>query len=384
MERISELIGAIYDCVLDPTRWDDALEEIRRFLLFANTALYLYDVTTETQRLFKVTGVEPYWLEKMIEWGDSISEVYKEVGDVTTRPLDKIFVMRRELSDEFLMSNFYFVNWALPQGIDDLIQIALLRDAGRVSALAMGRFAKDGRVTDREINLAQILTPHLRRAVVVSDLIDLKTVEADTFEGTLDTLASGIVLVGKNGAIIHANETARAMLERGHPLRSVGGKLNAGDPDTTERLLHAVAAAGSSKGEPSDAGLGVALTRTPAAVHVAHILPIALGDVGTRLTPKAVAAIFIASSEAFMPSGLAPIAEAFGLTAAELRLLERVVQGESLDEASATLNIARTTAKTHMTRILAKTGTRRQTALLALVHQLTSAARRPTGPEGRN
>jgi DNA-binding CsgD family transcriptional regulator len=89
--------------------------------------------------------------------------------------------------------------------------------------------------------------------------------------------------------------------------------------------------------------------------------------------PRAAAAVFVASEERPVVNGLSAIAEAYGLTRSETRLLDRIVRGESLDEAATALNVAKTTSRTHMARILAKTGTRRQTALLALVHKLAPA-----------
>ena len=38
-ERVSELIGRIYDCVLDPEAWTAALEDIRAEFGFANALL---------------------------------------------------------------------------------------------------------------------------------------------------------------------------------------------------------------------------------------------------------------------------------------------------------------------------------------------------------
>ena len=54
-------------------------------------------------------------------------------------------------------------------------------------------------------------------------------------------------------------------------------------------------------------------------------------------------------------------------------LLERLAAGETIDKAAKSLDIARTTVKTHLARLLSKTGSRRQTDLLGLVHRLVPA-----------
>jgi DNA-binding CsgD family transcriptional regulator len=48
----------------------------------------------------------------------------------------------------------------------------------------------------------------------------------------------------------------------------------------------------------------------------------------------------------------------------------------ALVEAAAALGIAETTAKTHLSRIFAKTGVSRQAELVALVHRLTPPLQR--------
>lgn len=58
---------------------------------------------------------------------------------------------------------------------------------------------------------------------------------------------------------------------------------------------------------------------------------------------------------------------AYGLTAAEERLALLILQGLQLSEAEIVLGIRHSTARTHMKRIYAKTGTRRQVELVRLL-----------------
>lgn len=375
MEEVSELIGAIYDCAIEPERWDGTLDAIRKLLNCANGTFYLFDTETEQHRLYRVVGVEPHWQRLMEEYAPHLAEVFQHVGDAATRPIDQIFVMQRELSPEFLQSSFYYRNWAVPQGIEDLIQVTLLRERSRLSMLAMGRYGRDGPVGDREVHLLSLLAPHLRRAVAITDLIDVQTLQAENLGATLDAIAIGVLLVDADGRVLHANVAARSMLQHGDPIGMSGGRLSAVDAAATSRLLAAVADAAAAEAGIGDSGLGVPLASALTSLHVAHVLPVSRGDVRSRLMPRAVAAIFVSSADGAPPMKLGPVAEAFGLTPAEARLLDRLVRGETLEEAAAALNVAKTTSRTHMARILTKTGTRRQANLLALVHRLVPSLR---------
>jgi DNA-binding CsgD family transcriptional regulator len=117
----------------------------------------------------------------------------------------------------------------------------------------------------------------------------------------------------------------------------------------------------------------MALRERTGEIATAHVLPLARGQLRTRLLPHATAAVFVASELRLPFARLEVVAEAFGLTPAETRLLDRLVRGESMADVASAMNIAITTAKTHRSRILSKTGTRRQTSLISLVHRLVPA-----------
>ncbi|MCB9945299.1 MAG: helix-turn-helix transcriptional regulator [Geminicoccaceae bacterium] len=63
-------------------------------------------------------------------------------------------------------------------------------------------------------------------------------------------------------------------------------------------------------------------------------------------------------------------------------MLERIVLGDDIGQAAENLGIARTTAKTHLARMFDKTGTNRQSALVALAHRLSSAPIVGSHPQG--
>ena len=70
------------------------------------------------------------------------------------------------------------------------------------------------------------------------------------------------------------------------------------------------------------------------------------------------------------------MAAAYGLTPAETRLIESLLSGRSLNETATALDIAITTAKTHLDNIFHKTGVNRQAELMLLASRAASPARR--------
>lgn len=71
------------------------------------------------------------------------------------------------------------------------------------------------------------------------------------------------------------------------------------------------------------------------------------------------------------PSWIPLVASAFSLSAAEQRLLEQMIQVDTLDHAADNLGISKETTKTHLKSIFAKTGTKRQTGLIRMVSNIS-------------
>ena len=68
-----------------------------------------------------------------------------------------------------------------------------------------------------------------------------------------------------------------------------------------------------------------------------------------------------------MPAAPEIIAEFYGLTPAELRVLFALVEFGGVSDIAGALGVSPGTAKTHLRRLFAKTGTRRQVDLVKLV-----------------
>jgi len=62
-QALSELIGSIYDCALDPSRWEETLADLMDALDGHNAALSLNDLRHDRILLNKTVGMDPQLLE---------------------------------------------------------------------------------------------------------------------------------------------------------------------------------------------------------------------------------------------------------------------------------------------------------------------------------
>jgi DNA-binding CsgD family transcriptional regulator len=380
VEAVSEVIGAIYDCALDPDRWETALVAITTMLRCRNATLSSLDLTQERGAFAKAVGMEPYWLEKFAEYVPEMA-AWQKLPEAWNWPLDEPQVNSRDLPPEVRARSRLISEWAAPQGLVDAMALLLMHTPTRHASLNLGRHEEFGFVTEREIRLGRMLSPHVRRAAVISDVIDLRTIESTAANGTLDMLRIGVVMTDNAGRIVHANGAAETMMRDGKPIRSAAGTIQSSLPDATSELLSAIALSDGSEAALGKTGLAVRLTRAGEPPVLAHVLPLKHGEARSRLLPAASAAIFVGSVTP-AANGAEAMAVAYDLTPMETRVLGELLAGRRLVEAARAIGIAESTARSHLRGLLAKTGATRQADLVRLAGQMASALLRANSAEG--
>jgi DNA-binding CsgD family transcriptional regulator/PAS domain-containing protein len=365
---LSDLIGSIYDCVIDPVQWEPTLARVAGAANCAVASLTLNDLRHNRFILNRAAGWDAFLLKQKSE--KHVPEINARLTEwlATQGSLDEPFVTSRHLTLDYVQASEYVQECLRPQGIVDIMHVFLMYTPAQFAELGLGRHEKQGAITDREIEIGRLLLPHLRRAVMISNLLDVRTIERAQLTEILDSLRCGVILAKRCGAILHANRAAEHMLRQGDLIRNAGGVLTARNAAASRELRNAVALATRDEVQLGRAGLGIRLSGADKSPVYAHVLPISAGELRTRLQPDAAAAIFIGTSHE--QGGAQLLALAFGLTAAETRVLEGLLAGRTLAETAAHLGIASSTAKTHLDHIFSKTGVSRQTELIRLAMQM--------------
>jgi DNA-binding CsgD family transcriptional regulator len=213
------------------------------------------------------------------------------------------------------------------------------------------------------LDLLGRLTPHFQNAIAIGRKFDALRAATSAMSGTLDRLEMGVLLLDTRGIAVHANAAAAALLRSKDGLYTVFGKLYAAGTPARDALDAAIRDALSP-------GRGGFLTvprgegRHPLTIRVA---PLPEGHAHSRGEASARVIVFVTDPETSGPSQAGDTLAAYGLTRAERRVVAELALGYSIHEVAERLGIGRTTARNHLNRALAKTGTGRQAELLRLV-----------------
>jgi DNA-binding CsgD family transcriptional regulator/PAS domain-containing protein len=372
--QLSELIGMIYDCAIDPDRWPPTLAAICQSIGCGSGFILLVDLEQSHHKFAYSWGLGPDWEQRYFAYSDQLTGFYSLAFSRQYGPDGEPLIMSRFIDLTGLNGKRIYEDLRRTLSITDVMQTVVLREARRIAILTASRHQNDGTLMDQDAATMRLLAPHVRRAVKIIDILDANKIEADSLAATLDTFIAGVLIVGEKGRILHANDAARRMLSAREPIAAIDGILSARNAAANEELSAAIRLARDNEAQIGSSGLGVPLRCDEPSV--AHILPLARGNVRTRLMPQATAAVFITRAERESSVDIRALVRIFDLTAAEIRLLEQLTRNATLADAAKTLRISQETARTHLAHIFSKTGVSRQADLLTLVDRLAPPIRR--------
>jgi DNA-binding CsgD family transcriptional regulator len=214
----------------------------------------------------------------------------------------------------------------------------------------------------------ELITPHVRRAMLIGKVIDLHRVEAAALADSFDQLASGMLIVDSSAHIIHANASAHRLIAEANVLRASNGRIAALDPEGNRNLHDIFTAAQAGDAAVGKRGIALPLKARTGERYVAHILPLTSGARRKAgVSYSAAAAMFVRKAALDLPSPPEGLADEFKLTPAEVRVMFAIVEIGGVPEVAPVLGISEQTVKTHLHRIYEKTATKRQADLVKLV-----------------
>ena len=184
----------------------------------------------------------------------------------------------------------------------------------------------------------------------------------------LDLLKIGVLVCDASAKILTANATAEKILRDsdGLELRSDGTLSTS--LEASNSLRESIAAVASSERHKAGTAHRAFAVRRPSGKRplTLFLRPARETDESSSQDQTAVL-VLIQDSALPVETTEAELRQLYGLTAAEARLSNLLMEGAALEDCCDQLGIRRTTARMHLRNIFAKTGVRRQSELVALL-----------------
>jgi DNA-binding CsgD family transcriptional regulator/PAS domain-containing protein len=368
-ETVAEIIGDIYDCSLSPDKWAATLTRITQSLDAAYTTISLGHPGAPVGRM---AVHSPWCPEKLRELNEDYGvDGVPGLRDVVFGDLDHPRSTLEQMTEAEFQTSPFYRNWVRPQNLREACVVKVVHTADRFGIMASITRATRDALGEDERQLVAILSPHIRRASMIGDLLDHRRVALNVYRTALDELATPIVLTGADARVQYANRAAERLLAGNGPLTSTAGLLAAANPVATPALIDAIARTAGSEGALGGRGIGIPISAPGQSPAIAYVLP--LSNLGDRaLLAPAAAAVFISTTTSSAPPPEAALATLFDLTPAEARVFCRIGSGQTITQAGDDLQIGSSTLKTHLNRIFAKTGAARQSDLIQIYNDISS------------
>jgi DNA-binding CsgD family transcriptional regulator len=366
-ERLSEIIGAIYDCVLAPENWAAVLVDIMAECNFGNAVLTVHNLTSTDMRSVIAVGIDEEWLAAAgPDYSQDIAALWGGPTFVPNVPLEEPVVQSDATPRSTWVNNRYFQQFVKPRGFHDAVAIGLVRDSKTFAVLAFGREERKGNVAESEKEALRLIAPHLRRAVVIGRLLEQQTATAASFTDVVERIAPGVVMVDEAMGIVYANRAGHRLLEQGEVIEARQEKLYLRNEVANKVLAGAVARAASSEKDIEHRSIDIPVRTLDGLPTVVQVLPMQRRQFAHGVAQRATAAIFIsnAADPPRLPSDA--LALMYDLTPAEARIFEMIVAGKTPAAIASELKVALPTVKTHLSRVFDKTSCNRQADLVAI------------------
>ena len=367
MHDVSPLdhIGDIYDCAIDPERWPETLGAIAKVIGGGQSVLIVQDPVARNCRLLKSWNVDP---SMAADYMNNFVAIDPTLTLGWYREIDAPYSVVDALGEKEYTNSRLYKDWTRKYGFHDNLQTILDKSVTRYSGLSFLRLHGDGLYRSEDIAFLRQLVPHVRRAIAIGDLLDVRSLGHDLLSATLDALAVGIVIVDGKGRILHSNVSAARLMEERDRIRREGDFLSAACATCAGGLRSAIKAAGAdlAHGEVR-AGVAVPIEAGDGRDLAAWVLPLDRGLRGELAAPLAArVAIFIREIGNTSPFPGELFVKRYGISPAECRVLMILTQGKTPSETADVLGLTLSTVKTHMARLFEKTQTSGQADLMRI------------------
>lgn len=357
---LDALIEAIYRAGADATQWNGVLAALTKEVQGAGAALHAGDVDCSGFAFGADYNVDPEALDQYARYYFSINPLNPPL----TRQRSGAVIGEHMLvpRQAYTQSEFYN-DYSRRFDIDRSATIILADAEGYVSCLGIVRGCNSESFSPSELDLLRRLLPHLQRAIDLNRQLAVMRDERDEARAALDRMELAVLFLGESGIVVRANRAAEELLRRANGLTVRGGRLRASGAGTNYVLGALIDGAINRSG---DRGGAFAIPR-PGKQRplLARVIPY-ISEIETE-APNVRAIMFLRDPDVRAPGTIAQVSSLYGLTKSEARLLETLMEVSDVDTVANQLQITKVTARNHMARIMAKTGTNKHAELVRVV-----------------
>lgn len=361
-DKLQCSISQVYSAAGGFAAWDQALISIAEFCEVENASLVINDPRLRLTEVFS-PRVNP---EVITDYSDIWWTKDPTIRATANAPVGRITSLEAYGRARFLASEFHNDFWALSGiGVERLASKLVVRD-GAFASLVIQSGQKNDVMDRHQTRAFAAILPHAVQATAIMRRLQALKLAREAAELAAQHGSGFAIPVDAQLRPVVADDHTEAALTAVPGLQLRGGALILGDRGADAKLRRLVSGCATPDAGVRGGVLRIGTDDAPDRFMI-EVLPWNEPDHSAGMIQRPVALVLVSDRQTQRDNDRRRIENQFGLTPAEARLATELLAGGGRGEVAARLGISDSTARSHLSRIFDKTGTRRQSELVALI-----------------
>jgi len=359
-KKLDHLISVLYETVLDPSRWREAVGLCGQYAGGVETHFLTIDkqLNIPIAHEFAATFFDP---QVGIDYANHFITIDPRQKMIEGAAVNKWLCCNHHFDQSYVNRSEFFQDFFIPIGARYAMCGWVDDNEDNHSHMGFTRTVDQQPFDHTDQLAAQRFSGHLQRALRLQRHTQNLHDKIELGAMAIDALALSMLIVDGKGTILHLNAGATQLLNnKVSGLTGNTGRLSATDPLNKNRLAALICAA---TGYPAMGGAMFLNGQQTRQVFITP-LPAASPFAKDWQTPLALVLVIEAGNTV---STLQLMGKLYDLTPAELRVASALLAGNSPEEYAQQAGVTQNTVRSQLKSLFRKTGTSRQSELVALL-----------------
>lgn len=364
-QQLDHLISVLYETVMTSDLWSEAI------LLCARqagcSAAHIMTVDNQSQRpVFLVAagdGSLPS-VENQNNYLNYYLDIDPRMSIMDKTGLNQWRICSDYMNQQFVNRNEFYQDFLIPGGARYAMGIWLDQDSERKTVFGLHRSLGQKPFGNSDQKTAERFINHLQRVWRLQKHTKNLQYQAELGARAIDAFALTMLIVDKKATILHLNNAAEKLLNtRFAGLKSSAGRLSADSPEDNHKLAALVIQATTA---PALGGAMFLRSGHDLRTRQVFVTPLPAASPFVKDWQAPLALILILETGLSL-SSVQLLGKLYNLSPAELKIVSALLAGKSPEEYALEAGVSLNTVRTQIKTLYRKTGTSRQSELVALL-----------------
>jgi DNA-binding CsgD family transcriptional regulator len=367
---LSTIVASLYDAAGDTSLWPVFLHELALATRSNQAGILLHDLGHGDHSVSLQWGIDPAAVRLYQEHFGSCDIWMRKAAPLAYAGW--LATSQEVCSVEELARSEFYNDYLRPNDMAHAMWGVIENSPSRIINIGLYRDLRRQPFRSKDLELLRFLVPHMDRAFRLHLQLSGLKARADNLQHAIDMLATGVILLGSSGRIIHMNQTAAKILAEQDGLLAVQGRLRAEHTSEAAGLQNLIAQAhATSTGTGLAPAGGITISRRVRTSLQVLITPVR--NINLDLACPVYAMAFVTDPSQNVRPATDILRALFGLTPAECRVALLLADGHAPPAIANLIGVSTNTLKTQLASIYRKTGTSRQSQVVRVLSQLAMA-----------